>query len=78
MYPLAEQVLAYAAADEAKRKGGLVLEVKGDFCHQVREFWKGISGPKSTSKSAWTPSIDITPCTTISKPTRWPTASRPA
>ncbi len=29
------------------------------------EFWKGMSGPKTTSKSACTPSTDITPCTTI-------------
>ncbi len=36
MYPFAEQLIAYKAQDEAKRIGGLVLEVKGDFCHKVR------------------------------------------
>jgi len=36
MYPFAEQVLAYQASDPARRVGGLVLEVKGDFCHKVR------------------------------------------
>ena len=36
MYPFAEQLLAYKAQDEAKRIGGLVLEVKGDFCHKVK------------------------------------------
>jgi len=36
MYPFAEQLIAYKADDEAKRIGGLVLEVKGDFCHKVR------------------------------------------
>ncbi len=36
MYPFAEQLIAYKAEDEAKRIGGLVLEVKGDFCHKVR------------------------------------------
>jgi len=36
MYPFAEQILAYRAADREKRIGGLVLEVKGDFCHKVR------------------------------------------
>jgi hypothetical protein len=36
MYPFAEQLIAYEAHDEAKRIGGLVLEVKGDFCHKVR------------------------------------------
>jgi len=36
MYPFAEQVLAYRTSDKEKRIGGLVLEVKGDFCHKVR------------------------------------------
>jgi hypothetical protein len=36
MYPFAEQLLAYRAADRERRIGGLVLEVKGDFCHKVR------------------------------------------
>jgi len=36
--PFAEQLLAYQATDPARRIGGLVLEVKGDFCHQVREI----------------------------------------
>lgn len=33
--PAAEQLLAYKADDSEKRLGGLVLEVKGDFCHQI-------------------------------------------
>lgn len=38
MYPFADQILAYRAADTEKRIGGLILEVKGDFCHKVREI----------------------------------------
>lgn len=38
MYPFAEQILAYRADDRTRRVGGLVMEVKGDFCHQVREI----------------------------------------
>jgi hypothetical protein len=38
MYPFAEQILAYKAADKNRRIGGLVLEVKGDFCARVREI----------------------------------------
>jgi len=38
MYPFAEQILAYRAEDASKRIGGLVLEVKGDFCAKVREI----------------------------------------
>src|SRR5215468_9778110 len=38
IYPFAEQILAYRASDREKRIGGLVLEVKGDFCHKVRQI----------------------------------------
>src|SRR5258708_4957716 len=40
MYPFGEQLLASRAGDAAKRIGGLVLEVKGDFCHKVRSLLK--------------------------------------
>jgi TraM recognition site of TraD and TraG len=36
MYPFAEQLLAYRATEKDKRVGGLILEVKGDFCQKVR------------------------------------------
>src|SRR5271163_3927273 len=38
MYPYADQILGYRAGDKDKRIGGLVLEVKGDFCHRVNEI----------------------------------------
>jgi TraM recognition site of TraD and TraG len=38
IYPFAEQILAYQANEPEKRIGGLVLEVKGDFCHKVRDI----------------------------------------
>ena len=38
MYPFARQVLGWHADREELRPGGLVLEVKGDFCHQVRRI----------------------------------------
>jgi len=38
MYPFAEQILGYRAEDHERRIGGLVLEVKGDFCHKVRSI----------------------------------------
>ena len=40
MYPYAEQLIAYGADDRAKHIGGLVLEVKGDFCHKVQGILK--------------------------------------
>ncbi|MDE2773476.1 MAG: TraM recognition domain-containing protein [Gemmatimonadota bacterium] len=36
MYPFARQLLHWQADDLRHRAGALVLEVKGDFCHQVR------------------------------------------
>src|SRR6266704_2465605 len=38
MYPFAEQILAYRAEDPDRRIGGLILEVKGDFCGKVQEI----------------------------------------
>jgi len=38
MLPFAEQILAYKAADREKRVGGLILEVKGDFCSKVKDI----------------------------------------
>src|SRR5213593_313307 len=38
MVPFVEQVLAYRASDPDKRVGGLVLEVKGDFCRKLHDI----------------------------------------
>ena len=38
MYPFADQLLRWRAADADRKLGGLVLEVKGDFCGQVRDI----------------------------------------
>jgi hypothetical protein len=38
MYPYADQLLAFRAHDPDRRLSALILEVKGDFCHQVREI----------------------------------------
>src|ERR1700728_1468429 len=38
MYPFAEQLLAHRAREEHKKTGALVLEVKGDFCHKIKEI----------------------------------------
>ena len=38
MYPFAKQVLGWHRDSPDLRPGGLVLEVKGDFCHQLRRI----------------------------------------
>jgi len=38
MFPYAEQILSYKAHDPGRRIGGIVLEVKGDFCRKVKQI----------------------------------------
>jgi hypothetical protein len=38
IYPYADQLLGYKASSAKERVGGLVLEVKGDFCQHVRDI----------------------------------------
>ena len=38
MNPFARQLLGWQAGDEQKRATALVLEVKGDFCHDIRQI----------------------------------------
>ena len=38
MKPFAAQLFGWQAQDAERRAAGLVLEVKGDFCHQVRDI----------------------------------------
>ena len=42
MYPYVDQLLRWRADDPQRKIGGLVLEVKGDFCAQVRTILKGL------------------------------------
>ena len=76
LYPYAEQVLGYRGAIRERRIGGLVLEVKGDFCHDVRGLLDrarprgGLPRGQSRRSASAT-----TRCTTTWMPTRWPTAS---
>jgi type IV secretory system conjugative DNA transfer VirD4/TraG family protein len=41
MYPYVDQLLRWRAQDPERKVGGLVLEVKGDFCQQVRRMLHG-------------------------------------
>ena len=38
MRPFAQQILSWQAGDPQRRAAGLVLEVKGDFCHDIRRI----------------------------------------
>jgi hypothetical protein len=38
MHPFVEQLLSWRADEPSRRIGGLLLEVKGDFCHEVQEI----------------------------------------
>jgi hypothetical protein len=38
MYPFAKQLLSFRSLDRERRVGGLILEVKGDFCYHVKRI----------------------------------------
>src|SRR5437764_4257281 len=38
MYPYVEQLVGYRPTDPVRKVGGLILEVKGDFCSHVRRL----------------------------------------
>lgn len=40
MYPFVRQLLTWRAHDQERRMGGVVMDVKGDFCDQVRSMLK--------------------------------------
>lgn len=42
MYPFVRQLLSWRPDDPARRMGGLVMEVKGDFCRDVRVMLKEV------------------------------------
>ena len=37
MHPFAKQLLSWQAGDPEKRAAALMLEVKGDFCHDLED-----------------------------------------
>jgi len=70
MYPYVDQLLRWRANDKERKVGGLVLEVKGDFCRQVR----GILTAAGREQDYVEVGLDGgTRSTTISTPTRWRT-----
>jgi hypothetical protein len=76
IYPFAEQILAFKADQPEKRIGGLVLEVKGDFCHKVRDILARCGREEDYVEISLHSEYRYNPCITILTPTRSPTASR--
>ena len=64
MYPYVDQLLRWKADDPARKLGGLVLEVKGDFCGQVRSMLRRTGRERTTSRSDSTRASATTRCTT--------------
>ena len=61
MYPFAEQLLSCRASDRQKRIGGLVLEVKGDFCHKVRQILEKHGRPQDYIEVSLTSEVRYNP-----------------
>src|SRR5437879_12104800 len=38
MHPFAKQLLSFRSLERERRVGGLILELKGDFCHHVKRI----------------------------------------
>ena len=45
MHPFARQLLSWHANNPERRLAALVLEVKGDFCHDIRRMHAGVTFP---------------------------------
>jgi len=75
MYPYVEQLLGYRAGDPARKVAGLVLEVKGDFCRQVRDILSRHGRADDYVEVTLIRHIATTRSTMIWTPIRSPTAS---
>ena len=75
MHPFAKQLLGWQADDPEKRAAALMLEVKGDFCHDIRSILDGaLAGETTTWRSEWGASGNGIPSPRGgSIRTRWPT-----
>jgi hypothetical protein len=70
MYPYVDQLVRWRAADRDRKLGGLVLEVKGDFCRQVRAMLAQ-AGRQDDFEVGLETGVCYNPCTTTSIPVRW-------
>ena len=76
MHPFAKQLLSWQADDPERRAAALMLEVKGDFCHDVRSILDGAGRETTTWRSEWAASGNGIPSPRGgSIRTRWPTPS---
>ena len=77
MNPFARQLLGWQAGNPHLRAAALVLEVKGDFCHDIRQILVEAGVDKTTSSLAWTPALNgIRSRPGGSIRTHWPTPFR--
>ena len=54
MHPFARQLLGWQATNPERRAAALILEVKGDFCYDIREILKKSRAGKTITWSlAW-------------------------
>ena len=77
--PIRTANLVLAAKEKPQlRAAALVLEVKGDFCHDIRKSWPMPDGKMTTSSWAWMAAgSGIRSPQKCSIPTRWPTPFLP-
>ena len=61
MRPFAKQVLEYRANDPHRRIGGLVMEVKGDFCYQVQKLLRAAGRAEDYVEISLTGPVSVQP-----------------
>ena len=75
MYPYVDQLLRWRAQDADHKLGALVMEVKGDFCLQVRSMLKRAGRADDYVEIGLDTGVCYNRCITISIRMRWPTRS---
>lgn len=74
MYPITEQLLGYKAGTTDERLGGIILEVKGDFCGKVRTILRDHGRETMPAKVRLPPP---SPKANVKPPTTIATSARP-
>ena len=75
IYPYVDQLLRWRRDDANRKVGGLVMEVKGDFCRQVHAILRDAQRGDDYVEIGLNPASATTRCTTISIRTPSPTRS---
>ena len=78
MHPFARQLLGWQATNPERRAAALVLEVKGDFCHDIRRMLAELDRGDDYIELSLDGRLTWNPLSATSIRTRWPIPWRPS